>query len=226
MSNLFARICRWGLNQFRSREFAVAERFTRVYQENLFGAEESRSGEGSTLAQTAVIRERLPALLDRHGVHTLLDAPCGDGHWISCLDWSRRRYHGVDVVAALVRANQERFAGRNMMFSAADLCTSELPAADLILCRDCWVHLTYRQIGDMMRNFRRSGAGWLLTTTFPAHARNRDLRAGLIWRPLNLERAPFHFPPARESIVEGCTEQGRRYSDKALALWRIEDLPA
>jgi hypothetical protein len=45
------------------------------------------------------------------------------------------------------------------------------------------------------------------------------------WRPLNLERAPFGFPPATAVFLEGCEEEGGAYADKALAAWRIADVP-
>ena len=44
------------------------------------------------------------------------------------------------------------------------------------------------------------------------------------WRPLNLERAPFGFPPPREVLREGCTEQGGTFADKSLGLWSVNDL--
>jgi hypothetical protein len=224
MPNGLSRLFKWGMNRFRSREFSVAERFTSIYDQNTFGAAESRSGTGSTLEQTAAVRQELPGLLERHGVRTLLDAPCGDCHWMSTLEWQRVRYHGVDVVEALIRQNEGRFSKSGMIFSRADLCREPLPEADLILCRDCWVHLTFRQIRSCLENFQRSGSKYLLTTTFTARAANRDLSAGVIWRPLNLQVAPFHFPPPVELLGELCTEDGGRYADKALGLWRLNDL--
>jgi SAM-dependent methyltransferase len=224
MQNGFSRLIRWGMNRLRSREFSVAERFTSIYGANTFGAAESRSGTGSSLDQTTFIRQQIPPLLERYEVQTLLDAPCGDCHWISRLDWQRVRYHGVDVVEALILQNESRFRRTGMVFLQADICRDPLPKVDLILCRDCWVHLTFRQIRACLQNFQRSGSRHLLTTTFASHAANRDLRVGVIWRPLNLHLAPFHFPPPVELLVEQCTEQGGKYSDKALGLWRLDDL--
>jgi hypothetical protein len=45
------------------------------------------------------------------------------------------------------------------------------------------------------------------------------------WRPLNLQRPPFGLPAPHRIIVEGCTEEGGAYRDKALGLWRIAELP-
>lgn len=58
----------------------------------------------------------------------------------------------------------------------------------------------------------------LARTGEPGH---HDQRQSLI----NLERAPFGFPPPLELVNEGCTEGDGRFADKSLALWRIAELP-
>ena len=63
----------------------------------------------------------------------------------------------------------------------------------MILCRDCLVHLPFRHVRRAVRNFKRSGARWLLTTTFCNRQTNDDAAPGA-WRPLNLCRDPFRFP--------------------------------
>jgi SAM-dependent methyltransferase len=224
VTNILARLRQWTAHRRRSGEFSVEERFTAIYDQNGFGGCVSRSGPGSTLPSTAAIREELPGLLDRHGITSILDAPCGDCHWISALDWARIRYQGVDVVDSVIRRNVELFREQGMAFIRADLCVDPLPQVDLIVCRDCWVHLTVRQIQSCLDNFRRSQSRYLLATTFPSKGPNRDLKAGAIWRPLNLERPPFGFPAPLELLVERCLEADGRYADKALGLWRLADL--
>lgn len=205
------------------KAFVVREHFTRIYERNLFKGGESCSGKGSTVEQTVGIRRELPSLIKRHRVTSFLDAPCGDCNWIAKMDWSRIRYTGVDVVQELVVKNDKKLKCSGMHFDHADLCTSPLPNVDLIFCRDCWVHLDFRQISECLSNFKRSGSRLLLTTTFPQTTRNRELGRH-IWRPLNLQTAPFFFPEPLEMVVEGCTEDDGRHADKALGLWRLEDI--
>ncbi len=52
----------------------------------------------------------------------------------------------------------------------------------------------------------------------------RDIGKGL-WRTLNLEIHPFHFPKPITVINEHCTEGNGEYSDKSLELWLLEDIP-
>jgi hypothetical protein len=193
----------------------------RLHREGEVGTGESLSGPGSSLEQTRVVRERLGPLLRRIGARRLLDAPCGDFHWLSRAEFEAE-YIGVDIVPDLIGGNRRRHPGRD--FRLADLATDDLPRADLILCRDALVHCNYALAFAILRNFRRSDAEWLLTTTFSGHDANHDIAHGE-WRPLNLELPPFGFPPPEQLIVERCSEGEGRYRDKALGLWRLADLP-
>lgn len=200
-----------------------AEAFRRAWSSNLWGGTESGSGPGSSLDQTARLREAVPALLERHGVRTLLDLPCGDGHWMSATQLPDIRYVGADLLPEVVARAAARSPERE--FLVLDLTVGELPAADLLLCRDCLVHLAFADIARAFATIRRSGIAWLLTTTFIDEAANRDVVTG-DWRPLNLELPPFGLPRPVELMVEGCTEQDGLFADKSLGLWRVADLPA
>ena len=105
------------------------------------------------------------------------------------------------------------------------LIKDRLPEADMILCRDCLVHFAFDDVFRALRNIAASGATYLVTTHFEGDRENRDIITGE-WRPLNLERRPFGFPPPLRLINENCTEGGGNYADKSLGIWRISDLPA
>lgn len=202
----------------------VRAKFSRIYRENVFGSSESRSGGGSTLEQTKVLRRDLPALLRDLGVRTLMDAPCGDLNWIKLTPLELDRYIGIDIVEKLVESNRQAFASQAREFLCLDIIADELPRADAVLCRDCLVHLNFKQALDAVLNFKRSGATYLLTTTFTDRDRNVDLGKGDIWRTLNLERPPFNFPKPLRLLNEECTEGEGKYSDKCLGIWRLDDL--
>ena len=158
------------------------------------------SGLGSETDATAVLRAELPDLLRRLGVGTLLDAPCGDGGWIASADLGVRVF-GVDVVPGLIAALQRR-GDIDRDYLLADITRDPLPAADAILCRDCLVHFSFANIARAVENFRRSGATWLIATTFPDWQTNTDCEDG-DWRALNFVRAPFGWgaPAARRSCA-------------------------
>jgi hypothetical protein len=206
------------------RKEGVKAKFSRIYAENVFGSEESRSGGGSTMVQTAVLREELPRLLAELGARSMIDAPCGDLNWIQHCSLGIDKYIGIDIVEPLIVANQTRFGNDSREFLCRDIIRDPLPQVDVILCRDCLVHLDLKQALEAVRNFRRSGSTYLLSTTFTSRPANADLKGADIWRTLNLELSPFNFPPPISVINEKCTEGDGAYGDKCLGLWRLADL--
>ena len=205
-------------------ELSIEERFARIYQTNLWFDAESRSGVGSSLDSTAHLRDALPPLLRRLKTKHLLDVPCGDFNWMSCVDLSGIQYTGGDIVAPLIEANRQRYESPARRFLKVDIINGPLPKADVILCRDCLVHFSFANILATFRTMKASGATYVLTTTFPDRKVNKDI-VDADWRPLNLQQRPFLLPDPVEIIVEGCTEEEGAYADKALAVWLVSDLP-
>lgn len=203
----------------------VKSKFTKVYEDNIFGGEESRSGEGSNLEQTRVIREELPKLLADLKIMTMLDAPCGDWNWMRATDLGSTKYTGVDIVEPLIESNRVKYGSPTVQFACLDIANEELPRADLIFSRDCLVHLSFEDAFKVLRNFQRSGATYLLTTTFADRKSNADL-GRRFWRPLNKQVSPFNFPAPLRTINERCTEGGGGFADKSLGLWALKDIPS
>jgi hypothetical protein len=218
---------RFERSQRRSRRREA--RFARIFRHHreVWGGMESASGRGSDLDNTETIRVALPALITEWEIRTMIDTPRGDFHWMSRLDLELEHYIGVDIVADLIELNRQRYGIEEVReFRVMDLVGDRLPAADLILCRDGLVHLSLPEACGVIENFRASGARFLLATTFPACAANREIKTGQ-WRPLNLQSRPLNFsePLARINEIY-CDAIGDRRDDKWLGLWRIADLPA
>ncbi|MFH1758976.1 MAG: class I SAM-dependent methyltransferase [Patescibacteria group bacterium] len=197
--------------------------FSRIYHANSWHGQYSRSGTGSDLTQTATIRKAVPVILKEIGAKTLLDAPCGDFHWMQRIQLNIENYIGVDIVPALIKKNQQRYGDAHKIFLQLDIRNDVLPKADLIICRDCLVHLSLKDALAVINNFKKSDARYLLITTFPTLQKNRDIFTGL-WRPLNLQLPPFHFSQPLKLINENCKENSGRYTDKSLGLWNLEDI--
>ena len=197
--------------------------FAGIYENHGFGGEESISGPGSSLEQTSVIRQEMPKLLEELEAKSLLDAPCGDFHWMKEADLELDLYIGGDIVPDLIAQNREKYACETRKFMTLDITMQNLPQVDLILCRDCLIHLSFKHCVAAIRNFRKSRSRYLLTTTYAQLTENRDIRTGL-YRPINLQAPPFDFPEPIQLINEGCTEEDGRYSDKSIGLWRLDDI--
>lgn len=192
---------------------AAADVFRGIFVENGWDGTESVSGPGSTMAASANIRAALPGLLSELGVRSFLDAPCGDAFWISTCFPPDVRYIGADIVPEIVERNRlER--SRLGEFRVLDLVADDLPQVDLILVRDCFIHLPNGWVRKALANIRRAKIRYLLTTTFPELSGNPDIEVGG-FRPVNLQAAPFSLPPPERLIVE--SESAR----KQLGLWRL-----
>src|SRR5262245_46883258 len=91
---------RFGTDRASFAPLNLRQRFQRIHDTNLWGAEASVSGLGSEHDATATLRAELPALLRRLAVTSLLDAPCGDAGWILRADLGVRII-GIDIVPDL-----------------------------------------------------------------------------------------------------------------------------
>jgi hypothetical protein len=197
--------------------------FEWIYRTNKWGDAESVSGKGSNLERTRNLRAELPAMLQRLGVRTLLDAPCGDFHWMQHTPLELDGYVGADIVQALVERNAAEFGGPHRRFVCLDLATDPLPQADAILCRDCLVHLDLPTIRKVVANLKASGSRYLLTTSHRLHGDYVEKVTGS-HRLINLERPPFRWPVPLDQIVESVPAGGRD-TGKILGVWRIADIP-
>ena len=197
------------------------DRFSQIYETNHWDEIESVSGPGSTLKETEPLRQKLRELLSEIEASSLLDLPCGDFHWMQHVDLAGINYIGGDLVSKLVDFNQEKHAREGVDFRKIDLVNDTLPLVDIILCRDCLVHLSFADVQSAFVNITRSNAKWLLTTDFPDVTRNYDIVTGQ-WRPINLMLPPFNLPAPTQIIAENCLEI--EFKDKNLSLWSVEEL--
>jgi len=219
--SLVTRTARRLAAHFRTSRDRLQRRFTTIYENNEWRSDESASGVGSTRARGADFQDDLVALINRWQISSIVDAPCGDLNWMrNVLAQREIDYTGIDIVPALIERVSRAHSESQRRFLCADMTRDDLPAADLVLCRDGLVHLSFADARAAIRNFQRSRARYLLTTTFVARTKNADIPTGE-WRVLNLEKAPFRFPPPLAVIDERCRHSGGIYRDKRLALWEL-----
>ncbi|QMS86386.1 class I SAM-dependent methyltransferase (plasmid) [Nostoc edaphicum CCNP1411] len=200
-----------------------SDTFRHIFQTNHWRGANSISGEGASRRQTQQIEAQLPALLKTLQVEVLLDLPCGDFSWMQFIDLPISSYIGADIVPELITENQKRYGSKKCQFLTLNLTSDPLPRANILLCRDCFVHLSIADIFLALDNIKSSQIGYLLTTTFLHCEDNDDITTG-DWRLLNLEKQPFNFPTPLLVIHEQCTEGGGLYKDKSLGLWQVQDI--
>ncbi|NVK28767.1 MAG: class I SAM-dependent methyltransferase [Flavobacteriia bacterium] len=206
------------------RGLNTAERFERIYQSNDWKDQESVSGPGSSKEQTEEVVRILNKVITEYKIQRIADIPCGDFGWMKDVDLNGASYIGGDIVKELIKENTNRYVDRaECSFELIDLLSDPIPNADLLLVRDCTVHLSHEQVHLALENIRKSNVKYLLTTTFTEVDKNADIHTG-DWRPLNMCRAPFNLPEPKAVFNEKCTENNGRYADKSLALWEVDKL--
>jgi hypothetical protein len=205
--NLFQRAARKAKKRkFRKeiKHLSLKERFSRIYSINYWGHQESLSGKGSTLEHTQNLRVYIPALVKELGIKSIFDGPCGDLNWMRhVLKTLDVRYIGGDIVPSVIEQNRLRYSNDKTSFIQIDLTHDPIPAADLMICRDCLFHLSYEDTKKILENFLKSDIKYLLTTTYENDGifENTDIVSGH-FRLIDLYRAPYHFPKEIISQVE------------------------
>lgn len=217
--NLY-RFLRFGIYA-RLKSVSREKIFRSAYEKNLWNDTASASGPGSNLLATENIRRALPDLMSRLDVKRLLDIPCGDFHWMREVNLESVAYVGADLVEPLIQKNRDMYGSRGD-FIVADLLTDPLPAVDMIFCRDCLVHLSFREIGLAIRNVAKTNAKFVALTTFPAHSKNEDTVTPY-WRALNFQLEPFNLPEPLE-MVRDFSDSQVNDQGKYLGVWRLSDL--
>jgi len=216
------KICRYPFEFSRRNEYkkmlqinSISDRFSKIYEKNLWNSKESSSGEGSELSYTQPLRQWLITKLIKHNVKVLVDAPCGDFNWMrKVLENININYIGVDIVSSVIEKNKIQYGGgNNIHFLQKNICEDTLPKCDILMVRDCLFHLSYTDIDRFLKNISNVDYLYLLTTTHIVNNKftNKNITTG-DYRTIDLFSHPFNFD--KNSVVdrvddfpEGCRVQ-------------------
>lgn len=172
-------------------------------------ARSSPSGEGSNLGPSTIVSlDILRNLIKSENITSMVDMPCGDANWIfdSWETDSLPMYLGLDIVQHVVEANAVRFAHhKNKLFRHWNGVACPIPRYikageieetpfELIHVRDVVQHLRLPDGVKLFCNVFRSGARFLVTTTYPAETSNTALDSPGGFYRNNLLLPPFDFP--------------------------------
>ena len=201
----------------------IKEVFTEIYKKNFWLGPDSLSGQGSSIATTAIIRTELPALWDALKIEKVLDAGCGDFYWMRTIDLKQRLYVGIDVVPEMIVTNRAHFGDEQHHFFCLDVTEDPLAQVDMIICRDVLAHLDCQKVCAALRNFKASGSTFLLATTHLSVPKNESVTCGHHF-PYDLTISPFNLPQPLLFIEETTAEGETLQQKKAMGLWLLQDL--
>lgn len=199
----------------------LEERFSKIIASNAWGSQETPCGPGSTLKACASIIERLPLWIRALKIKSIVDLGCGDFHWIKEVDLSGIEYDGYDVVPLMVVAARKH-STKNIRFHHADILGLAIPKADLVLCKDVFIHLPNEDVLSVLAAIASSGSRLLASTTAPGWP--NVFRGGMQaaeFSPLDLEQPPFSLGQPIDRI-EVPYKEGN--PPKFFALWDMKGI--
>ena len=182
-------------------------------------ASDTACGWGSSEQHTRIVRTKVAEILHAYHVRTLNDAGCGDLAWMSMMDLEAIDYVGYDIYE---RASWADLRQRGYRLDILDIAANESRPADLVICRDVFIHLPNDMILPTLERFRRS-ASLLLTTSYTSDHNESEMEfsnfkrmnePSLRHRKLDLTLPPFNLGQPLVHIPEDSP-------NKYLGLWDI-----
>ncbi len=196
------------------------ERFTAIYNSNLWGAADTVSGPAASLENTEALRRHLPAIFEKYAVRTLFDVPCGDFHWMKhVVAEYPMTYIGGDIVLPMIEANNARYGNARTSFIHFDAARDQLPQADLYLCRGLLSLLSFADGMNALRRFAESKIPYILASTHKTNfgVANIDIKSG-DFRRIDMFSAPFSLPQEIERLSDSNDEDVCVWSREQVAL--------
>lgn len=170
--------------------------FTNIYARAYWGRNskgEGHSGPGSVPKNCAEYTAFIQRFIQENQIRSVVDAGCGDWQFSRLIDWTGVDYIGYDVVKSLVERNNAAFANNHINFIHANFLQTDLPQADLFLCKDVFQHLTHADILEFLPKLAKFKY-CLITNhvdSFTLSSDNPDIRLG-DFRRLDLSKPPFN----------------------------------
>lgn len=169
--------------------------FTKMYQGGAWEpnkANQPNPYPGSTMPNTVKYREFLQTFMKNHNIRSVVDVGCGDWEFSQHVDWNGIQYIGYDVVKSIVDADTEHFGTDSIKFIHSDGIATDLPEADLLVCKDVLQHLTNEQICQFIKQFPKFSYCLITNDVDPSTLTsvNSDTPIGG-YRSVDLSQPPF-----------------------------------
>lgn len=150
------------------------------------------SGSGSSPENCKFYMEFLKDFLKKHDIKTVVDLGCGDWQFSHLINWNGIQYTGIDVADSVIEKNVKNYSAKNIAFIRADAIEYSLPKADLLLCKEVFQHLPFKDIWLILAQFNKYKYCLILNDVDPTTltCENVDMSRGA-YRPIDLTKPPF-----------------------------------
>lgn len=176
------------------------EVFDAIYREGTWGKGSGgtgTSGSGSTLAATALYRQFLQQFMKDNNIKSVVDAGCGDWEFSQALDWTGIDYKGFDIVDSVIAADKQKYGKPNIQFFTANIVDTDLPPADLLICKEVLQHLPNADVAKFLTQLPKYKHVLIMNAVSPVSlsAHNIDIKLDDVkaggYRNLDITRPPF-----------------------------------
>jgi SAM-dependent methyltransferase len=175
------------------------EVFSDIYDHGRWGRNsqhEGISGVGSIYKNARPYVKLLQKFINKHHIKTVVDIGCGDWELAKHIRWGSIKYYGYDVVKKVINRDIAKYGSSKKHFFCADGIHSNLPKADLLICKDVLQHLPNEYIRDFIS--KMDGFKYCLITNdissplVNSNQVNGDIRMGS-GRFIDLSQPPFNI---------------------------------
>jgi hypothetical protein len=156
------------------------------------GKVETYSGPGSLLSNTENLIENLQEFIKDNEIKSIIDVPCGDFNYMKEVDLEGIDYKGYDVsFNAIERC--KKYKKDNINFEVLDATKDSLPYADLIICKDLFLHLSLDNISLILKNIIDSKCKYFATSRYEGGSKGNNSNSSAQARPIEVTKDPFNF---------------------------------
>lgn len=152
---LFSLLCFLQVAGFCSQEQSDHEMiFTQIYDEAMWGTNGEGigfSGGGSLPQNVVFYMDFVQNFMKDRNIKTVVDVGCGDWTFSKYMNWDGIEYVGYDVVQHVIERNQAKYSSENIRFVHSSFLSTDLPVADLLLCKHVLQHLTNADIMGFLK---------------------------------------------------------------------------
>lgn len=176
----------------------TAKAFEKVYKNKEWGANpegKGYSGYGSTAQATVLWRTFLQQFMKENNIKSVVDAGCGDWTSTDLTDWSGVDYTGYDIVDSVIQADKAKFEKPNIHFITANVVTTDMKPADLLIVKHVLQHLSNAEVAQLLTQLPKYKHVLLVDSVnnITLSGENNDIKAGS-FRELDPTKPPFNVP--------------------------------